>query len=1293
MPTPATARRRAPAQTPAASAPASAQQQPAAAGGTPAYLQRKLRMGQAGDAYEMEADRVADQVVCGQRGAANGQAAPGVQRAGDEKKQDAGAAKPGQKGDGKAAPGKEQAKDQKGQTDTKTAAPGAAGKDQKSAAPAPKPAQPGEKKDQVARKEVSAEDKVDKAKEQHVKKQEAQQQHEAKEKGAHAETTDKDVGAHAAKPEEKPAAGPEQVQKKSAQPQISRMPDATLQREASGAGGGVGADTEQRIAASRGGGQPLPEQARTGMESGFGEDFSGVRVHHDAEADALARDLDARAFTVGNDVYFAQGAYDPDSSSGQHLLAHELTHVVQQGGTGGGVQRLAVQAAKPKSGGGGGKNADAKDAKDAEDGPKLDGDTYIGPEGTIDKDLKEVHIKSVNLAAVKAPPLTPGDTDLKLSEDKRGQTTQLSTWESAVAASKLGDKLQSKLAERPGRKGTKKDGAGDPAQVHYLKIGSSAQHLIGTRDSLLKQLARPFWSRSGAAAFYQVDHRHELQLGGQDELANLWLLQNWVNGQSGVQINGAVQAALITLRDAAKNLNLWKKAPTYDAVRYGANRVIDKAVFTAKPGKATAEQSYTLEDITGGAQLAPLVPVTAKDAGITGKADQLELFSGPTGGRSVSVTLKDGKGTVPDGLPWLRGLQPQGLTWDGTAGTMGVTLFASKNPKNNRILKPITGVSLTLQSLAGVPGAAYLDVSGVRGQLKGLSIKGWSPVEFGEVEMGDNGLTCRGTITVSVPLLKGAPIDIIISGDEVAVEKTFSAEEFQIPGPVKVDGASLTVKVGTHGLAATGLVKFSIERVGTGHIKATGSTEAGGTCELEGKFTVDPKIVDEGELTARYKDGKFSGEGKLGIKAGRIKGIKEAHAKVAIDGDKWDAKGEITPDVPGIERGDLHIAFDPEQGMTIGGDLFLKKLPGVSEGKLSAELRDAGDRRVLKASGDIVLAIPGLPATVHATYDDGIFTAELAVSYKKGMLDGQVTVGITNQPPSDDGAAASTAPAAPAASAGGGGGELTVYGRGTVTIQICPWLKGTVGITVTPDGHVKVRGEVALPSDIDLLPEKKYEKTLLSIGIDIPIVGVSFAGQRIGIFATIGGSLKFDAGIGPLKLRGLRLGIEYDPQNEDATHVTGGGEIVCPAHAGLRMEVHGGLGVGIPIVSATAGVEIGGELGLKGEAKAGVDVDWTRQKGLDLTAHGDITVQPTFKFDVSAYVKVEADLWVTTVNLYENHWNLASFEYGSGMEFGVSFPVHYTEAEGMNLALEQIEVKKPDIDPMSMLSGLMDKIT
>jgi hypothetical protein len=68
------------------------------------------------------------------------------------------------------------------------------------------------------------------------------------------------------------------------------------------------------------------------MESSFGADFSGVRVHADAQSDTLNQSLNARAFTTGQDVFFRQGAYSPGSSGGRELLAHELTHVVQQNG-------------------------------------------------------------------------------------------------------------------------------------------------------------------------------------------------------------------------------------------------------------------------------------------------------------------------------------------------------------------------------------------------------------------------------------------------------------------------------------------------------------------------------------------------------------------------------------------------------------------------------------------------------------------------------------------------------------------------------------------------------------------------------------------------------------------------------------------------------------------------------------------------------------------------------------------------------------------------------------------------
>ncbi len=86
-----------------------------------------------------------------------------------------------------------------------------------------------------------------------------------------------------------------------------------------------------RIQRERGGGQSLPKDVQRKMSAALGYDFSRVRVHADRQADALSKSLHARAFTTGRDIFFRAGAYQPASAEGQKLLAHELTHVVQQG--------------------------------------------------------------------------------------------------------------------------------------------------------------------------------------------------------------------------------------------------------------------------------------------------------------------------------------------------------------------------------------------------------------------------------------------------------------------------------------------------------------------------------------------------------------------------------------------------------------------------------------------------------------------------------------------------------------------------------------------------------------------------------------------------------------------------------------------------------------------------------------------------------------------------------------------------------------------------------------------------
>ena len=81
---------------------------------------------------------------------------------------------------------------------------------------------------------------------------------------------------------------------------------------------------------SSGGGHGLDDSVRKPMEAHFGQDFSAVRIHTDSKASDSAKAVQAHAYTVGSDIVFQSGRYSPGSSDGQRMLAHELTHVVQQ---------------------------------------------------------------------------------------------------------------------------------------------------------------------------------------------------------------------------------------------------------------------------------------------------------------------------------------------------------------------------------------------------------------------------------------------------------------------------------------------------------------------------------------------------------------------------------------------------------------------------------------------------------------------------------------------------------------------------------------------------------------------------------------------------------------------------------------------------------------------------------------------------------------------------------------------------------------------------------------------------
>ena len=105
---------------------------------------------------------------------------------------------------------------------------------------------------------------------------------------------------------------------------------AQVQKKAEGTSALPSSKISSKIEESAGKGSPLPSKTLNEMNSSFYADFSNVQIHDDNEAASLSAELDAQAFTHGKDIYFNDGKFNPDNAQGKFLLAHELTHVIQQ---------------------------------------------------------------------------------------------------------------------------------------------------------------------------------------------------------------------------------------------------------------------------------------------------------------------------------------------------------------------------------------------------------------------------------------------------------------------------------------------------------------------------------------------------------------------------------------------------------------------------------------------------------------------------------------------------------------------------------------------------------------------------------------------------------------------------------------------------------------------------------------------------------------------------------------------------------------------------------------------------
>jgi hypothetical protein len=1247
-------------------------------------VQAKMTVTPPSDSYEQEAEHVADQVTRMSEPASISGATPQIHRlpenvsraakadakddkkkgkeAGGKKKEDGkvkrAAAKDDKKDDKKKKPEDDKVKRAEAKDDQK---------DEQKKDDELKRVEAKNDKKKDAGKDAKKDDKRDKKKDDDKVKRTGEKD-EKKDSKKDAKKDDKkkddDKVKRAAEQDTSKEDDEDNVQRASAAAEAESVPDVTP-------------EIERSIQVQRSSGEPLPQSMRTHLEPRFGRDLSNVRLHTDSRAAESAKKLKAQAFTHGQDIYFAQGRYQPQSDSGKHLLAHEITHTLQQSGgptpapapqapgSGPLVNRGAQPGLVQRDGEGGGTPA-ATPTQGATGGQSLatgmlDGDTI-----TFDSvDIPGFKLKAHRAAAYAGKVLK------QKKGFSRGNPQQRDVWKTALSANT--EQIQADLktkAEKASAKDKDKSGAAATGPMAFEAPGN--RFFIGDLPTIAKEMTLPYWSRTGNFHRYDVDHILELQLadwdgsGSANEIGNMELLDPKINQQSGVDVKNSIGKKVKEFIDSTNG----QYGKNVSEIKKNYNVVFQKAAGGLGPGDVGDENFWEPSKITDGT-VVKNDKITPKNSVNPEKPDTVYVFPSPSGGVPKSFPSSGGSANWPKPF---KTTSASFETGPEAAASPKFGVMEIEIPANHEHFKPFQD-TVELTRIPGAQFAGVLDKSIIKSKLRKLEHKKASPIEVGDLEIDpEQGLVLSGAIKPDLPILEGKQIDFELSGNDITISMELGTGDLKVPKPFVVKDSTIKIFASSgKGLGADGRVDFGIERVGEGFLAASVGTSDG--LNVAGEFNFDSKLFKPAKIDLSYENKQFKASGELGIPEGKVTGIKTAKVAASYDAGTFKASGTAELTIPSVKKGDLDVEYSEAAGFKIGGDFTLDdKIPGLKGGsaKVGVEQGEAG----YKVKADITAqpAIPGVDAEVKGSYYDGTVDLSASATYARGIARGKISIGATNRTIDDDGKPS-----------GQGGDKFSAYGSGEVTLKLTEWLQGTVGVKIKPDAEMELKGKLGLPSSIDVFPKKEVKQTLFSVNTPIPIFPP--------IIAEIGGALEAKASFGPGQLKDLSVEVTYNPDKEDDTIVEGKGAFVVPADAGLALSVHGGIGASVAIASLTGGIDVGGELGIQGKAQADVDVNWTPKGGVDLKAEVSASAEPKFVFKVNGYVRADVGIGPLSYTLYEHKWNLASFEYGSNLHFGVTLPIHYNSKENFDIKFEDIHVEKPEISTDQILHDLLGRLT
>lgn len=975
--------------------------------------------------------------------------------------------------------------------------------------------------------------------------------------------------------------------------------------------------TASRIqAAMSSGGQSLPAGTRSALEPRFGgRDFSGVRVHADGQADRLARQIEAQAFTVGHSIFFASGHYQPQTAAGQRLLAHELAHTVQQGGQSAGVQ------------------------------PSLE----VGAEDTAAEHEAERVADQVT-RGFTAGPITAAPLAGGLVQRYAAPTLR------EPIGTTGGERIVLPPEEPLQIYGSKCKDAADFTRItqaydNAAKRGAlRATHAgrVGNTDHLWDR-----WARSRGAAGQAVlsstnpDYRHtcspdhiiELQVGGSDDPNNLRILNRSRNQTAGSSLNAQQITPMFQHYFGNTPTNLERSYIQF-------TRAIQKADDppSADPCLAGDPNPYPWSGISQSADYASTLNVNAG-------GNPIVIGYGRRTETAAPFTIN------PDHQYAVAGLELKRVTATAPAPVISSNVSARvrRLPLKNHSVPDFDLTVGAGNNLVLSPAAAASD--NLRLTFPFLSEAAMTP------SIGPGQLNARGVLRPTLPLLRFAEIDMEIRDQALFAHAQIPNERIRqalpVPG-LTIENCNLGIAVTQGEFSATGGFGFRFGSMATGSITASMSNTRG--FSAQGAINLHIPGIDQASGEAWVRNKVFGARLTVGKDQLRLPGVQSARLVVDVNGDgALSGTGTVVLRIPGLRDATLQFTANSRGQYGITG-AATGTIPGLRDPRLELSFANGA----FSGSGSAGFVIPGFEGgNVNLRYAQGAFSGDASIDYRRGRLAGRLFARLSPQ--------------------------ARLSGGGELSYQIVPGLTAAIGMEIREDGTTRVQGELRLPDPIVLFPEYAYDRRLFGVSIDIPIFGISFGSRSVGIIANISASLNAHAGVGPGQIRRPRITAAFEPSEEaNPASFQASGELYVPAAAGLSLVVSGGIGASLLIVKALGGIQATGTAGLEGALSVPITLAYQAGK-FNVTGAAELYAQPKLRFQLDAFARVEADLLLTTIELYSRTWRLAAFEWGSDFRIGLRFPVSYTFGEPFHLSLDQVQFIAPQVDVRRLMRDLLPK--